>query len=370
MADNTSQIAGLFMTPEAYQQQRDQAALAGFAQQAQLDPFQSAKLSTMYGGYQLGNVLAGALGGQDPMLQALSVRKQVAQNINWNDPQSLANASRQLLQAGDVQGSQQLAAQAQALQDKVLANLKTQSEVSKNMREQKTTDQRNYDAAVEGGYKGTFQQWLEHQKLLGRNVTNINMPAAESEFVKELAKHDAKTVSDAFKTREGAIEELRTLQKMSELNQKPIISGSGAQLRSDVANFFDTLGISSNKDTMKTSNSQEYTKYASGLVLDKIKKLGTNPSNTDRDFANRIVPQLENSPQARTELIQYLAKRANEVVSETNRMEQYARKNKGLSGYEPTIPLVGTQQPSTPYSGLSDAELAARIKRAQAQQRQ
>jgi hypothetical protein len=64
-----------------------------------------------------------------------------------------------------------------------------------------------------------------------------------------------------------------------------------------------------------------------------------------------------------------LAKRASEVVNETNRMEQYARKNKGLSGYEPTIPLVGTQQPSTPYSGLSDAELAARIKRAQAQQR-
>jgi hypothetical protein len=49
-------------------------------------------------------------------------------------------------------------------------------------------------------------------------------------------------------------------------------------------------------------------------------------------------------------------------------MEQYARKNRGLSGYMPTIPLVGTQKPTTPYSNLSDAELAARIKRAQAQQ--
>ena len=389
MADNTSQIAGLFMTPELYQQQRNALAQQNAVQMAQLTPLQRASAGLRYGGYQLGNALAGALGSEDPALQIQGVRNKLAGQFDTSSAEGLIGLSQALRSAGDLQGAALVAQQALAAREKeatIQAKLaerltpqqknaaamadsaglargtpEWQAEYNKNLSdlanpEKLTTDQRNYDAAVKGGYKGTFQEWMDRQKLLGRNVTNINMPAGESEFVKELGKLDAKTVSESFKTRESAIEELRTLQKMAELNQKPLISGSNAQIRSDVANFFDTIGISSNKDTMKTSNSQEYTKYASGLVLDKIKKLGTNPSNADREFANRIVPQLENSAQARTELIQYLTKRANEVISETNRMEQYARKNRGLSGYEPTVPLVST---TSGAKGMTTEQLKA-----------
>ena len=52
MADNTSQIAGLFMTPELYQQQRDLAAQQQFATMAQMDPLARANAALMYGGYQ------------------------------------------------------------------------------------------------------------------------------------------------------------------------------------------------------------------------------------------------------------------------------------------------------------------------------
>ena len=63
----------------------------------------------------------------------------------------------------------------------------------------------------------------------------------------------------------------------------------------------------------------------------------------------------------------------NEVVTESNNLETYARSNKGLTGYVPKVPQVsfGATVPTTtsPYSGISDAELEARIKRAQAAQR-
>jgi hypothetical protein len=128
---------------------------------------------------------------------------------------------------------------------------------------------------------------------------------------------------------------------MQELNQQQLMSGSFATGRVGALNLLNTLGMTSSTDTNKLANSEQYTKVSGDLLLDKIKKLGTNPSNTDREFIAKIVPQLENSPQARQELINYLVEKANSVVSETSRLDTYARKNKGLEGFVPKVPLVG-----------------------------
>ena len=66
MADSI--VGGLFGTPEEYQAQRDRQILQESIQLAKLDPFEAAKTGIGYGAYKL----AGALGGQDPMLQLLS----------------------------------------------------------------------------------------------------------------------------------------------------------------------------------------------------------------------------------------------------------------------------------------------------------
>jgi hypothetical protein len=59
-----------------------------------------------------------------------------------------------------------------------------------------------------------------------------------------------------------------------------------------------------------------------------------------------------------------------EIIKETIRLEQYARQNKGLSGFEPKIPLSVAPSQPRPYSGLSDEQLNAKIRAAQAQQPQ
>ena len=50
-----------------------------------------------------------------------------------------------------------------------------------------------------------------------------------------------------------------------------------------------------------------------------------------------------------------------EIVQETLRLEDYARKNKGLSGYTPKIPLsVEPSKPNaSPAAKLTDAQLKA-----------
>jgi len=184
--------------------------------------------------------------------------------------------------------------------------------------------------------------------------TTVTVDAKGQEaFTVELAKDDAKEVKNARGIRDAAIGELGTLQKMQELNQQQLMSGSFATGRVGALNLLNTLGMTSGSDTNKLANSEQYTKVSGDLLLDKIKKLGTNPSNTDREFIAKIVPQLENSPQARQELVNYLVEKANSVVSETTRLDTYARKNKGLEGFVPKVPLVG-QTPNVSAMSTED----------------
>lgn len=186
---------------------------------------------------------------------------------------------------------------------------------------------------------------------------SANMPPQEVEFQKQIGQEDAKAVVDARKLRTTAIGELNSLNEMATRNQQNITSGTFASGRVGVANFFNTIGLLGANDVKKLANSEVYTKSAGDLVLAKIKALGSNPSNADREFIVRIVPQLENSPQARAELISYLQKRANDVIKESNSLESYARQNKGLSGYVPTVPLTISPQTAKKASEMTDQEL-------------
>lgn len=127
MADSI--VGGLFgITPEAYQAQQNQLALAQSAQLAQQDPFSSARTSLIYGGRQL----AGALGAQDPQLQIISARNAVMREINPNDPDSLMAGAQRLAQI-DPQGANALANSAREAQVKL-------SQVTRNLRERQGLD--------------------------------------------------------------------------------------------------------------------------------------------------------------------------------------------------------------------------------------
>jgi len=190
------------------------------------------------------------------------------------------------------------------------------------------------------------------------NVDARNM--GETAFSKELGVLDAKKVSEAATAKGAAIDQLKTLQKMAEVDQRPVISGTLADQRTDVSNFFNTIGLSSSKDKVKTANSQEYIKYSTGLVLDNLKKTGYNPSNADMKVVQSIIPRLETDPMARKELIKFMAEKANEVVTESTNLDTFARANKGLTGYTPKIPQVsfGATAPNA-AAGLTDAQLKA-----------
>lgn len=115
----TDSIAGLFMSPEMYQQAQNQAALQRGIDLAQLDPFQRASAQVYQGGYQLGGAIGSALGAEDPQLKLATLRSQVLKGVNQADAKSLAEAAQKLSAAGDIQGANALAQQAVGIQAKI-----------------------------------------------------------------------------------------------------------------------------------------------------------------------------------------------------------------------------------------------------------
>jgi hypothetical protein len=106
MAEIVQSLFGV--TPESYQLAQQRQADAQALQFAQLTPFQQANFAIGRGANMLGGAVAGALGAQDPELQRITARQQIARQLNPNDPTSIERGISALSQAGDAQGAMML----------------------------------------------------------------------------------------------------------------------------------------------------------------------------------------------------------------------------------------------------------------------
>lgn len=99
----TSEILGLFQSPEQYQANQ----LAQFRQRAanevQLNPFQQAAIGMRQAGYQLGGGIGGALGGTDPQLEMISKRNALLGQLDPSDPTSFMKVAEAAARMGDAQ---------------------------------------------------------------------------------------------------------------------------------------------------------------------------------------------------------------------------------------------------------------------------
>ena len=98
-----SEILGLFTTPEQYQLAQQQAQQAQAIQYANLDPMARANYGVYRAGQQLANTIGGALGGEDPQLKMISMRQQLASQLDETNPNSYMMVAEQARRAGDPQ---------------------------------------------------------------------------------------------------------------------------------------------------------------------------------------------------------------------------------------------------------------------------
>jgi hypothetical protein len=113
MADIVQSLFGI--TPEIYQQSQQARADQQAMQYAKLSPFEQANYAIGRGANMLGGAVARGLGGEDPELARISMRQQIARQLNPNDPASIQQAISALSQAGDGQGAMMLQGEYQKL---------------------------------------------------------------------------------------------------------------------------------------------------------------------------------------------------------------------------------------------------------------
>jgi hypothetical protein len=101
----TSDILGLFASPQQYEQQRQAAMEEQALRMARLSPVEQGRFGIAYGAQQLGRAIGGALGGVDPQLQKITQRQQLLGMIDPSNPDSYAQAIQAALQTGDQEAA-------------------------------------------------------------------------------------------------------------------------------------------------------------------------------------------------------------------------------------------------------------------------
>ena len=417
-----SMIGSLFgLSPEMYGEQQRVGAMNEGIALANLNPAARGAALTYAGAKGLGGAIAGAMGVQDPQLKMISARQSVIGQLDQTNPNSLMKGAQTLSQMGDQQGAFALAEYARKAQSEMaLAQQRLREKAAadpfqKLLETAKYTPQSLADyqksgnpqdlvlvekpgkevaanikeiGVAEGSREPVYLdvnndlQFIYKKDETGKQVRvpftggvdrttaktslGVKLPEGESEFVKALGKKDAERVDAAITLRDTAVSSINSLNKLASLPDNELITGQFATGRVGATNLLQTLGLASPADARKLATSQEYQKVAGDVILQTLGgKLGSGFSNADREFIAGLVPQLETNPAARRQLISFMQNKNQEIVKETIRLENYARDKKGLSGFEPKIPMSVTPSQPRPYSGLTDEQLEAKIRAAQ-----
>jgi hypothetical protein len=310
-----------------------------------------------------------ALGQQDPQERIAALRQQAAQQFDPNSPDGLAQIAQFLNQNGDSAGARQAVMLAQGQAQKTAA-------LGKTVEETRILGRKEIEIGVDPKNPEMVQKALVDKdgnvlRLLGEpyskfnQKTNISVDArGETEFSKQLGKNDANTVTSAMTTREGAVNTLNSLRKLQSLNQNELIGGSFANGRVGAANFLNTIGLATEKDMSRLATSQVFDKTSKDVILQSLGgKLGTAISDADREFIAKTAPQLETSPLARKQLIDFMIDKNLNVVKETTRLEGYARKNRSLEGFDYVIPRESLAPSLKTTTGYNIVDLQAEAKR-------
>jgi len=417
MAENI--VAGLFgLTPQMYGEQQRRSALREGIDLAQLDPASRGAAMTYAGARGLGNAIGGAFGVEDPQLKMISARNTIAQQIDQTNPESILQGAQMLAQMGDQQGAMALAQYARQAQSEMaqtqqrraaalastaqatrerqqaspkevqLARAKAElsgpegsieynTAYAESLNEQMAKPEAKIaygpeaDRAAVAEFGKPFSQLTQPQAkvidtlLESRGLTKAERGASKvsatatskgaDEGSKTIAELGAKRVDAANVSAGKAIEQAGLLQELLKTPQP--ISGSGAPARVGALRVFSTFGLTSEKDDEALKNADKFNALAGERVISFIKALGSNPTDTDREFARTIGPALEKGTKTNTDLINFLLERSRKVVKDADALETYFYNNNySLRGYKSPF-LTDLETPKSKASDLTTEEL-------------
>ena len=187
-----------------------------------------------------------------------------------------------------------------------------------------------------------------------RNSTTV-INAGPKAFETELGKLDAGQLEKWRGDAQTAQSLLGTIDSLRQAEKTGAYSGGGADTRLAVSNMIEGWTGIVPKGLV---GSQVYNAEANKLILDRVKALGANPSNADREFIQKTVPQLANNSEARKQMADWMEQKAKKTINLYKKADAYARENSGLKGFHD----IGDDAPSQEGIPTQDA-IRAEIER-------
>jgi len=163
-------MANLFgVSPEIYEQNRQEQTRKQAIEFAQLNPYERTNAMAYIGGRGLGNIVGGALGAQDPVMRLMSQRAELGQQFDLSTPQGFKSLAKELLAKNDPQGAQI------ALQKGSDLELR-ESQITKNLQERRAASLGSdvMKANAEAGIKSAIRQ-LEAQEQTPEVVSALQV---------------------------------------------------------------------------------------------------------------------------------------------------------------------------------------------------
>ena len=167
----TSEILGLFQTPEQYTAAQDAAMQQQFEKRATLSPFQRASVLGQQAGYSAAQGIGGALGGTDPQLEMISRRNALLSQLNPNDPKSYGEVAKAAAKIGDSQFAFAVAQEGRkAESEKSLATLRD-AQLLKALEAPKLTGEERYLKILQT----VESKYLNNEKPTSIELSTANM---------------------------------------------------------------------------------------------------------------------------------------------------------------------------------------------------
>jgi hypothetical protein len=274
MAEIVGSLFGI--TADQYERDLARQDQARAIQMAGLEPGTRGAAMIQYGASQLGRGIGSLLGGQDPQLQLISARNQIARQIDPSNPESFISGAQRLAQMGDMQG-------ANALAD---AGRKAQAELA-------LVGQRNAAAQASGAQRqgaDPFEQLVRTGKYTPASLSAYRQSGDVGQLeLMEKTKDDVVVVGNAL---------------VSKSTGQPIYQGPDAQKYSGFAQELRDAGLEPGTEPFQKRMLEYVTKKTEGagkgtgnVTIGGIslntgeagkaaaKVIGTNVANVEQQYA-------------------------------------------------------------------------------------
>lgn len=219
----TSEILGLFQSPDQYRAAQEAAMQQQFAQRANLAPLQKASILAQQAGYKLGQGVGGALGGVDPQLEMISRRNLLLGQLDPSDPTSYMKVAEAAARIGDAQFAMAIAQEGRKAQSEI--NLAQQRGAEKM-----TNEQRNA---------------LEYARQFGTPDTQAFKDAFKERFDQLTLKAGKENKPFEFEAKEARLQELKSNLRV--LENQPVPNKEAIQRLKDSIQAIE--GVEKQKST-------------------------------------------------------------------------------------------------------------------------